>query len=103
MNKQERKDLWDYLDASDVLKIVQNLAESTPFDGDTKRDEGYSEALDDVRHAANLDASGVRLSAVKEHFEHWNGVVATTSHDHGYCEAIDDMLSSVAKVIARRY
>lgn len=103
MQTKERQDLWDYLDANDILEIVQALQESIPFEGGTAQDGGYSEALCDVLHAANLDATGVRLNAVREHFEHWSGAVATDAHDHGYCNAIDDMLNSVAKLIAQRY
>jgi len=103
MEKVERKDLWDYIDASDVLEIVDVLAPCNPYGWSTDGYDGYAEALDDVRHVANLDASGVRISAVREHFEHWNGHVATTASDHGYTEAIEDMLNAVAKLIAQRY
>ena len=105
MDKVDRKDLWDYLDAGDVLEIVDVLAPCNPYGLDTDGYEGYDEALDDVRNAAEHDkaSGGVRLSVTKEHFEHWNGHVATTASDHGYCNAIEDMLNSIAKLIAQRY
>lgn len=105
MDKVERADLWDYLDVSDVLEIVSSLGETNPYGLDTDGYEGYDEALDDVRNAAEHDkaSGGVRLSVTKEHFEHWNGHVATTASDHGYCNAIEDILNSIAKLIAQRY
>lgn len=104
MDKVDRKDLWDYLEASDLLEIVSSLQETNPYGLDTDSYEGYAEALDDVRHAATLDgAGGFRLVSTREHFEHWTGHVATTASDHGYCNAIEDMLNSIAKLIAQRY
>ena len=109
MDKAEREYLWDYIDASDVLEIVDVLAGNIPLPSvataaHVKWEEGYAEALDDVRHAATLDrAGGFRLVSTREHFEHWNGAVASTASDHGYCNAIEDMLNSIAKLIADRY
>lgn len=109
MDKAEREDLWDYIDASDVLRIVDALAGNIPKPSvataaHVKWEEGYSEALDDTVHAAMLDgAGGFRLVSTREHFEHWNGAVASTASDHGYCNAIEDMLNSIAKLIAQRY
>ena len=107
VDKQERADLWDYLDAGDVLEIVDALGEQHAPAFDNIPDpwgDGYSEALDDIRHAATLDgAGGFRLVSTREHFEHWTGYVATTASDHGYCNAIEDMLNSISKLIAQRY
>lgn len=105
MTKTERNELWDYIDASDVLEMIENLSETNPYGLDTDGYDGYAEALDDVRNAALHDkaSGGVRLSVTKDHFEHWNGHVATTASDHGYCNAIEDMLNSIAKLIAQRY
>ena len=100
MTNTNRNELWSYIDASDVIEIVEGMVPEVSGDS---FEEGYQEALDDILHAAKLDAMGVRITCTKEHIESWMGHVALNSSDDGYCTAVADVVESISQLISDRY
>jgi hypothetical protein len=104
MNNEElRLNRWDVVDASDVVEVCDDiLSQSVELNklGDmpSKWAEGFVEAVQDLKHAAEMNGKdGVDL-----HLMGWSGFVARSANDHGYMGGLEAVQDTMNKLILDR-
>jgi len=100
-NEYLRENRWDVVDASDVIEMCDDiLSQSEEYitDMPSKWADGFIEALQDLKHAAEQNGKdGVDL-----HLMGWSGFVARTANDHGYMGGLEAVQDEMSKLIRER-